>query len=214
MALPTLTLGFFHDTVCCWCFNVSSRLRRLADELPLDIRHHSVVLQASRDEMRARWGSPAAARETILGHWEVCRRVSDRPELIDIDAMARAGFDYPHGHTAALACKAAEALGGQAAHWDMFDRIQRAHLGEARNIADPAVLTELAAEVGLPAVGFARSLSAPATAAAVDGDRHLARRLQVDRVPTIIVRETGTRLVNGPVCDLRAQLVAAARLVA
>jgi predicted DsbA family dithiol-disulfide isomerase len=54
-----LTIDFFHDVVCCWCFNISSRMRSLARELDLDIRHRSFVLQASRAEMAARWGTPA-----------------------------------------------------------------------------------------------------------------------------------------------------------
>lgn len=212
--MPGLTVDFFHDCVCCWSFNVSSRLRSLAAELPLDIRHRTFVLQASRAEMRVRWGSPEAARETILGHWAVCREASDQPELIDIAAMAAADFDYPHGWTAARACKAAEALGGQGAHWDLFDRIQHAHLAEARDIADPVVLIALAAETGLDPATFADLLISPATGAAVDSDRQAARRLQVTHVPTLIVRETGTRLVNGPTSDLRAQLTAALRLIA
>jgi len=209
-----LTIDFFHDVVCCWCFNISSRMRAAARELDLDIRHRTFVLQASRQEMAERWGTPQQARETILGHWTHCRQVSDRPDLIDVEAMREAQFDYPHGHTAALACKAAESLGGQAAHWDMFDRIQLAHLAEARNIADPAVLAGAAREVGLGGPGFARAMADPAISRAVEADRQFARLLQVHSIPALIVRETGARLVNGPLEDLRAQLGAAARLAA
>lgn len=212
--MAPLTLDFFHDCVCCWSFNISSRLRILADELPLDIRHRTFVLQASREEMRARWGGPEDARATILEHWAVCREASDQPDRIDVEAMRTAPFDYPHGMTAARACKAAEAIGGQAAHWDLFDRIQRAHLTEARNIADPSVLALLAAETGLDPVAFTAALGAAETVDAVEADRLAARRLQVTRVPTILVRETGARLVNGPISDLRAQLKAAQRLIA
>jgi predicted DsbA family dithiol-disulfide isomerase len=63
-----LTIDFFHDVVCCWSFNISSRMRDLAAEFPLDIRHRTFVLQDSVSEMAARWGAPADARETILGH--------------------------------------------------------------------------------------------------------------------------------------------------
>jgi hypothetical protein len=62
-------------------------------EFDLDIRHRTFVLQASRAEMAARWGGPEQARDTILGHWSVCRQVSDQPELVDIDAMRAAPFD-------------------------------------------------------------------------------------------------------------------------
>ncbi|WP_425071015.1 DsbA family oxidoreductase [Sagittula sp. S175] len=212
--MPSLTVDFFHDVVCCWCFNISSRMRSLADEFDLDIRHRTFVLQANRAEMAARWGTPEDARETILGHWAVCRQVSDRPELVDIDAMRAAPFDYPHGMTAALGCKAAERLRGQPAHWDMFDRLQRAHLTEARNIADPEVVLLAAQDLGFEAAAFAEVFDDPGTRRAVEADRQHARALQVRSVPTLIVRETGARLVNGPREDLAAQLRAALRLVA
>tara|TARA_R110000744_G_scaffold380525_1_gene501763 strand:+ start:39124 stop:39762 length:639 start_codon:yes stop_codon:yes gene_type:complete len=207
----SLTLDFFHDVVCCWCFNISSRMRSLAVEFEfeLDIRHRTFVLQASRAEIAVRWGRPAKARETILGHWSACRQASDRPELVDIEAMRAAPFDYPHGMTAALACKAAEQLGGQSAHWDMFDRLQLAHLAEARNIADPETVLQLARDSGHDAATFARSFGDPATARAVEADRALARSLQVRSVPTLIVRDTGARLANGPREDLAAQLLQA-----
>lgn len=212
--MASLTIDFFHDVVCCWCFNISSRMHGLSGEFDLDIRHRTFVLQASRAEMAARWGAPDEARDTILGHWSVCRQVSDRPELIDIDAMQAAPFDYPHGMTAALGCKAAERLGGQVAHWDMFDRLQRSHLTEAQNIADPDIVLQIARDLGFEAAAFVRAFNDPTTASAVAADRQHARALQVRSVPTLIVRETGARLVNGPREDLAAQLRTALRLVA
>jgi len=209
---PDLTLDFFHDVVCCWCFNISARMRRLASEFDLDIRHRTFVLQASPAEMRTRWGSPDEARQTILGHWDTCRAVSDQPELIDVDAMREAEFDYPHGYTAALACKAAETLGGQEAHWTLFDRIQRAHLSEARNIANPAELAQLAQAVGLDLGQLSLAMTDPAIARDVEADRQRARALLVRAIPALVIRETGTRLVNGPLDDLRAQIRAAIHL--
>ncbi|WP_272008894.1 DsbA family oxidoreductase [Roseovarius sp. ZX-A-9] len=212
--MPALTIDFFHDVVCCWCFNISSRLRSLAEEFDLDIRHRTFVLQASPAEMAERWGTPEAARATILDHWAACKQVSDRPALVNIDAMRSAPFDYPHGMIAARGCKAAERLGGQAAHWDMFDRLQQAHLSEARNVADTATVLDIAHDLGLDAAAFAEVFDDPATARAVKADRQHASALQVRAVPTLIVRETGTRLVNGPREDLAAQLRAARRLAA
>ncbi|TNF23052.1 MAG: disulfide bond formation protein DsbA [Rhodobacteraceae bacterium] len=208
-----LEIHFYHDAVCCWCFNISARLRRLAGEFDLDIRHRTFVLQASRAEMAARWGRPEQARATILGHWATCRAASDHPERIDIAAMRRAGFDYPHGWNAALACKAAERLGGQAAHWDMFDRVQTAHLSEARNIADPAVLADLAREVGLNAQAFEEASAAAEVAGAVDRDRRQAWMLGIRSIPALILQPTGTRLENGSIEELRAQIRASAGLI-
>ncbi|WP_394199976.1 DsbA family oxidoreductase [Litoreibacter albidus] len=212
--MATLTVDFFHDVVCCWCFNISSRMRDLAGEFDLDTRHRTFVLQASRAEMASRWGTPEDARDTILGHWAVCRQASDQPELVNIDAMRAARFDYPHGMLAALGCKAAERMGGHAAHWDMFDGLQRAHLSDARNVADRETILTVAQDLGLDTAAFVSALNDPMTAQAVEADWQLARRLQVRSVPTLIVRETGARLVNGPHEDLAAQLRASLRLIA
>ncbi|MDF0602139.1 DsbA family protein [Psychromarinibacter sp. C21-152] len=211
--MAVLTIDFFHDVVCCWCFNISSRMRVLSTEFNLGIRHRTFVLQDSPAEMAERWGTPEEAREIILGHWAACREVSDRPELVDIDAMRLAPFDYPHGMTAALGCKAAERLGGQAAHWDMFDRLQRAHLAEARNIADPATVLHVARSLDFEAAVFAEVFNDLETMRAVETDRQHARALQVRSIPALIVRDTGARLVNGPREDLAAQQRAALRLV-
>jgi predicted DsbA family dithiol-disulfide isomerase len=208
----TLTIDFFHDVVCCWCFNISSRMRRLESEFNLDVRHRTFVLQASPAEMRARWGSPDQARNTILEHWESCRAVSDEPELINVDAMRLAEFDYPHGYTAALACKATELLAGQHAHWDLFDHIQRAHLSDACDIADHNTIAKLLQKTRLNSEQVVEKMNHPEVPRAVEADRLHARALQVQTIPALVVRETGTRLVNGPLDDLRAQIHAAIRL--
>jgi predicted DsbA family dithiol-disulfide isomerase len=96
----------------------------------------------------------------------------------------------------------------------MFDRLQRAHLTEARNIADPEVVLHATRELGFEAAAFAEVFEDPQTLRAVETDRQHARALQVRSIPTLIVRETGARLVNGPREDLAAQLRAALRLVA
>jgi predicted DsbA family dithiol-disulfide isomerase len=55
--MASVTFDFFHKMVCCWCFNISSRMRALVAEFDLDIRHRTFVLQASPAEMAARWGA-------------------------------------------------------------------------------------------------------------------------------------------------------------
>jgi len=209
-----LTVDFFHDVVCGWCFNISPRLRVLAAEFDIHVRHRTFVLQESREQMIAVFGSMDQAKETILGHWAACRAASDTPELFNIEDMRAASFEYPYGLPAALFCKAAERLAGQEAHWDMFDGIQKAHIVEAHNVADMDVLLDIAADQGFDRDRVRRAVFDPGTRSAVVADRQLARRMQVTSVPTVIVRETGTRLVNGPVGDLRAQLGAALRLSA
>lgn len=207
VARPTgrLTLDFFHDVVCGWCFNLSSRLHALAEVFDLDVRHRTFVLQDSPARMAAVFGSTAAAKATILGHWAACAAASDRPEGFAIERMRATPFDYPHGLPAALACQVAQDLGGHDGHWRLFDALQSAHLTEARNIADMEVLVDVAAGVGFDIGAFREGLDSAHTRLAVEADRALALRLQVRAVPAVFVRETGAWLHNGPLDDLRAQ---------
>lgn len=201
-----LTLDFFHDVVCGWCFNLSPRLRALAREFDLDIRHRTYVLQDSPARMVEVFGSMAAAKATILGHWAACAAASDTPERFAIDRMRAAAFDYPHGLPGALACHAAQQLGGQEGHWRLFDGLQEAHLSRALNVADRDVLVEVARDAGFDPDRFRDRLEDRQTHLAVAADRALAQRLQVRSVPTVIVRETGAWLRNGTLPELREQL--------
>jgi putative protein-disulfide isomerase len=205
---PILTLDFFHDVVCGWCFNLSPRLHTLAREFHLDVRHRTFVLQDSQDSMAAQFGSPAAAKSTILGHWVACAAASDRPEAFAVERMRAAPFDYPHGLPAALACQVAQRLDGHAGHWRLFDALQAAHVSQARNVADAEVLVDVAAAAGFDAEAFRRGLSSPRTRQAVAADRALAQGLHVRQVPSVYVRETGGWLRNGSLEQLRKQVEA------
>ena len=81
--MAALSIDFFHDVVCCWCFNISSRMRSLAAEFDLDIRHRTFVLQADRDEMAMRWGTPEDLAGAVI--------------FLCSDAAR-----YVHGHTLAV----------------------------------------------------------------------------------------------------------------
>ena len=206
--VPQLTMEFFHDVVCGWCFNLSPRLRALTCEFDLDIRHRTFVLQDSPERMIESFGSHATAKEAILGHWAACAEASETPERFAIERMRAAPFNYPHGLPSALACQVAQKLGGPSGHGKMFDALQEAHLSQARNIADFEVILDVAVGVGFDRVTFRQALVDSRTLKAVEADRNFAQRLGVRSVPTVIVHETGDRLRNGPLDDLRAQLQA------
>lgn len=203
---PTLTLDFFHDVVCGWCFNLSPRLHTLAREFRLDVRHRTFVLQDSQERMTEVFGSAAAAKTTILGHWEACAAASDRPEAFSMARMRTAPFDYPHGLPAALACQVAQQLGGHDGHWRLFDALQAAHISQARNVADSEVLVDVASAAGFDAQAFRLGLSDPGTRQAVAADRALAQLLKVRQVPSVYVRETAGWLRNGSLERVREQV--------
>ncbi len=81
------------------------------------------------------------------------------------------------------ACKAAEFQGGQPAHWEMFDRVQRAHL-----TADFEVLRACAADVGLDVGRWERDFRSREVAEAVEGDLARARSYGITGVPTLVAK--------------------------
>ena len=100
------------------------------------------------------FGSPEAEKAEIMSNWALAAAHPDG-ERIHEEGMRRRDFPYPYSMPGLLACKAAELQGGQAAHWDIFDRVQQAHAVETRNIADLEVLRACVREMGLD---VARSL--------------------------------------------------------
>lgn len=123
-----------------------------------------------------------------MGHWVAAASQPDG-EAINVALMHSRSFPYPYSMPGLLACKAAEMQGGMPAHWDMFDRVQKAHAVEARNITDSAVLRDCAAEIGLEVARWEADFASPEVKQAVEADLHEAQQLGVNAVPTLIFNE-------------------------
>lgn len=201
-----LTVDFFHDVVCGWCYVMSPRLRQVAAELGIVVRQRSVVLQESPEDMRQAFGSMERAKQVILGHWEACALHDDQPR-IDVEGMRAERFDYPSGMAGALACQAAHLQAGDAGHWDMFDAIQRAHLSEHRNIGDTATLLDIAVEKGYGRDEFSALMQGAEALQCVQADRAAAARLAIHSIPTLIAGPHRARLRTMSTDALRDQLL-------
>lgn len=134
------------------------------------------------------FGSPEAGKAEILTHWAAAAAHPDG-EAINVELMRSRSFPYPYSMPGLLACKAAEFQGGQAAHWDMFDRIQQAHAVEANNIADPQVLRRCAAGVGLDLVRWEQDFNNLETRRPVERDLAEAQARGVHAVPTLVLAD-------------------------
>lgn len=181
-----LIIDFYHDAVCGWCYVMTPRLRQVAGELGIQVRHHTFVLQDSREQMVQVFGSMERAKSQILSHWKACTEQDDT-QRINIEGMRAQSFEYPNGLASALACQAAHMLGGDTAHWDYFDAVQRAHLTENRNIGDAVVLTDIAAFLGFDREVFTTAMTSEDAAHRVQADRMQAMQLGIHSIPTLIV---------------------------
>jgi predicted DsbA family dithiol-disulfide isomerase len=187
--MKDVRIEFFHDVLCAWCFAISPRLRKLVNEFPnVEVTHRSFALAPTENSIEKMFGSKEAGKSEILKHWQAANR-NDDVHRICTDEMACKPFDYPHSMPGLKACKAAELQGGQPAHWDMFDRIQKAHLTEAKNIADFDVLLECAMDVELDKDHFVKDYHSEKVKQAIDEDSLRARLAGVHAVPTLIVNK-------------------------
>ncbi|KIC39630.1 DsbA family oxidoreductase [Leisingera sp. ANG-M7] len=205
MKSPVLTIDFFHDAVCGWCFVMSPKLRKLAAEFPIRVHHRTFVLQDTPAKLAAAFGSVEKAKDAILDHWQRCGEHDDSSR-INVEGMRRQPFPYPTGLLSAKACKAAELQAGDAGHWDYFDAVQAAHLTENRNIADDTVLLDTARTCGLDADRLRMDMRSAEVARLVSQDRKLAASWRISTVPSLAVFNGKWQLGHGTPARMRAEL--------
>jgi len=180
-----IQIEFFHDVLCAWCYGVSPRVRRLAKEYPVEVVHRCFALAPTPEAIVEIFGSKEEGKREILDHWRMAN-LNDDEHRVNADLMEKRDFDYPHSIPGLLACKAAEIVGGQNAHWDVFDRIQKAHLTECRNIADFEVLISCVKDVGLDAEAWHKAYIDRKTFDMMLSDFERAYGYGVTGVPTLV----------------------------
>jgi predicted DsbA family dithiol-disulfide isomerase len=183
--MEKIQIEFFHDVLCAWCYAISPRVRRLAKEYPVEIVHRCFALALTPNAIVEVFGSKESGKKEILDHWRAANE-NDDAHRINADLMEKRDFDYPYSIPGLLACKAAEVIGGQNAHWDIFDRIQKAHLTECRNIADFEVLLDCAKDVDLDIKVWQKAYDDGKTLEKVYSDINKASEYGINGVPTLM----------------------------
>ncbi|MEC9342020.1 MAG: DsbA family protein [Pseudomonadota bacterium] len=186
MAEP-VTFEFFHDCLSAWAYPFSQRLRRfVADHPEISVVQRVYPMADSPEFFSRLFPDPVAAKqEVVMEHWGEARDY-ENDQRIDCELMMTRDFPYPYSIPNARGCKAAELQGGQAAHWDYFDRVQKAHLTDCDNIADYAVLKRCAADIGIDAERWAQDVHSAAVRDLVREDMAVAARYGILRNPAIV----------------------------
>lgn len=144
-----VTVEFFHDVICSFCFPMSYRMRQLQKMMPeAQIVHRSYALVKSKRDFDGMFGSRAAAKAEILSHWEHANQ-NDDLHRFNIPGMRQADFPFPTSMKALTACKAAYFTAGDAGYWDVFDALQNALFVQNRNIEEQDVIDDCIRESGI-----------------------------------------------------------------
>lgn len=197
----TLAVEVYSDYVCPYCFLAEGPLKAAAERLagqaviewrPFELRPHPTpTLKPEGDYLQKAWSSSVYPMAEALGVKIVLPKVSPQP-------YTRLAFE-------GALFAAAEGAGGAYNH-----RMFTAFFQEERDIGDPAVLAELAEEIGLDRAAFAdalerRTYQEPCARLL----RHAYETLGVSSVPTIVI---GRRAIAGLVPQERLEAMIAAEL--
>jgi putative protein-disulfide isomerase len=188
----TMTLSYFHDPMCSWCYAFQPTWNELKSRLPDNIATKRVLGGLSPDDDAQ---MPESLQQTIRQHWQRIEQV-----------VPGTSFNYefwtkckPRRSTYP-ACRAVIAAVMQNAAMEdpMIEAIQRAYYREARNPSDDSTHIELAEELQLDIIKFEQDLKS------VDTERELIRQLQLTQsynvrgFPSVLLVHKD-RLINIPV---------------
>ena len=189
MATPTPTLHYVYDPLCGWCYGAAPLLAAARGIPGLDIALHGGGMMAGGNrkpvtEALRRYVMPQDGR--IAG---LTGQAFGDDYFNGLLRDTGAVFDSEPPITAILA---AQSLGGRGP--ELLQRIQRAHYVQGRRIADPAVLSALAADIRLDPAAFDAAYAAAQgaeTAAHIAASRRLPARLGGTGFPTLALERDG-----------------------
>jgi predicted DsbA family dithiol-disulfide isomerase len=193
--MQKVTVEFFHDVICSFCFPMSYRMRQLEKVMPeVEIIHRSFALVRDEGDFDIMFGSREAAKQEILGHWEHANQ-NDDLHRFNIEGMREADFPFPSSMKGLIACKAAFFIGGNSGYWNVFDALQNALFVQSRNIGEQAVIDEIIRKTNIDFEQWKRHYLDPSTKEAVESDFYLVRKYNINSVPSLVIN--GEHLVRG-----------------
>lgn len=190
-----ITIEFFHDVICSFCFPMSARLRRVvADMQNVKVVHRSFALGWEEEDFVRMFGSRQQVKSEVLNHWYHANQ-NDDEHRFNIAGMAAESFDFPTSKNGLVAAKAAGLLSGEEGYWEVFDALQTGLFVDSMNIEDKAVICELVKETNLDFDKWYKLFSDEGTEAEVLNDFQLANTYQLQSVPALIINKK--YVING-----------------
>lgn len=184
-----IKIEFFHDVICSFCFPMSARMRRIAENYNnIEINHRSFALGWEAEDFIRSFGSREAVKPEVLGHWAHANK-NDDEHRFNIEGMRQSDFNFPISKPGLKAAKAAGLIGRDNMYWDVFDRIQNKLFVENKNIEDIAVLEEAVKETSISFADWKAQFEKDETEKAVLADLQLAQAYGVNSAPTLVINQ-------------------------
>ena len=207
-----MNLIYVGDPMCSWCYGFAAPLDELLADpqgtAPLQLALVMGGLRPFTTEPIA----PARADE-LVGHWHHVAQASGQP-FVDAPntAMHRPGFIYDT-EPASRATVTVRSLWPQQV-WRYFKAVQHAFYAEGRNVVEPAVLADLAEQLGLPRTEFANAFASQAMRDATLQDFQQSQAWGIRGFPTLVAEHGDHLHLVGsgfmPIATLRDKLAAVA----
>lgn len=185
MSPEELTLYFYHDPMCSWCWGYRPVSDELFARLPPTVKKKNVLggLAPDSDEPMS-----AELRQMIMGHWQRIR------DLLGTDFNFDFWTDCEPRRSTYPACRAVIAAGRQDAEEAMIESIQYAYYQRAMNPSDTDTLEFLATELDLDPRRFAADLRSAETNDELLRQVRFARSSPIGGFPSLAIGVDG-RLV-------------------
>lgn len=189
----TARLLYVMDPMCSWCWGFAPVFEALA----VQAQEAGVAVQVLVGGLRpgTQQALDTATRRYILEHWQaVTERTGQR---FGFDGALPEGFVYD----TEPACRALVTVRQLAPErvWALLQAIQQAFYLEGRDVSRPALLVELAEQVGVPRQAFAAAFDSVELQAATRADFTRVQNLGIAGFPTLLAERDGqlALLTNG-----------------
>jgi putative protein-disulfide isomerase len=176
------TLWYIADPMCSWCWGFSPVIEAIRHEYGDRLKIGLIV-----GGLRPGTTEPIALekRAEILHHWHNVQRITGQP--FKFSGALPQGFIYD----TEPACRAivSASLIDSAHTFSLLAAIQHAFYVEQANVTQPDVLTQLAAELGMPAAQFSQVFASDAAKRHTQDHFHQAIQWGVRGFPAILAQD-------------------------
>lgn len=178
---------FVADPMCSWCWGFSPSLKGIRDTAKGRATVRTVMggLRPGTDNLM-----DDKMKGYVRHHWEEVHAKTGQP--FDFSMFERDGFVYntePACRAVVVARDLALEMDAPGLELDLFDAIQKAFYAGNTDVTDPAVLRDLAVDLGFDSEAFTEAFNAKSSIEKTFGDFAEARRLGVQGFPTVVVHD-------------------------